>query len=148
MIKDPSNRRNANNNIKKTRKVRMVGTALIATSDSDLTDSMKAVLKKNNFATMRAENCKAVLECLADYKFDLVVIDTNLKELDALDAIELIKLRTHRSANIVVVTDDASYESGVRIAKTGVYYTLMKPVSRDFAQQLVQSLAARVGKKD
>lgn len=112
---------------------------LFATRDDFLQDTVLEVLEEKNYKVVVVNSCKKVFEALLDYDFDFVIFDPDVEGLSGLDAIQLIKKMVAKLP-LIIVSDESSYESGVKIAKAGVLFRLGKPIEQSIAKQLFESL--------
>jgi DNA-binding NtrC family response regulator len=115
---------------------------LVATEDEAIQKQVLSVLKKRKYPVVVAHNCQQALEYLLDRDFDVVIFDPSIKELDGSDAIKLIK-RLRPQIPLVVLADETSYESSVKIAQAGVYFRLFKPLDAEITKELMESLEER-----
>ncbi|MFQ5602053.1 MAG: response regulator [bacterium] len=112
---------------------------LLATKDSTIEERIKKILRANQYSLFVVGSCKEALENILDYNYDAVIFDPELNELHSSDAVQLIK-KIRPKLNLIVFSDDSSYETGVKIAETGVYFRLLKPIDDDITTQLLSSL--------
>ena len=118
---------------------------LLATRDDHLKEALLDILGKNDYPVVAVDSCAAALHYVLENKFDLILFDLDLKELNGLDALQLIKkLRPQKP--MIVISDDSSYESGVKIAKVGVYYSMEKPIDAQATQELIKSVEKKMRK--
>jgi len=119
---------------------------LLVTEDDHLEDSVLEILSKNYNQLLVVNSCKDALQYLLDKKFDLVIFDLNVKELDSLDTIEIIKSFRPKTP-IISISDEASYEIGQKIAKVGVYYRIGKPIDAQVTKELAQIVENKLKEK-
>lgn len=117
-------------------------TVLLATQDGSLKDRVLAILEEYHCPVAIVDNCIDALERLLDYDFDFVIFDPELKDLTGYDTVQLIK-RIRPETPLVVFADDSSFETGVKIAKAGVYFRMDKSINANITKQLIQSLEQR-----
>ena len=131
---------------KKKKKKSAELSVLVATSDGNIQTKILEVLDKKKYTTVVANNCKQTLEKILHQEFDAVILDPELNILDGSDSIELIK-KMRPKIHMIVFSDDSSYETGVKIAKAGVYFRLLKPVDEQVTTELIDSLEEKVKKE-
>ena len=115
---------------------------LVATSDEFIRDRVVEALEGKQFQTVVVDNCEHALEYLLDHDFEAVIFDPSLKELHGSDAVKLIK-KLCPELPLVVLADESSYETSVKIATAGVYFRLFKPIDDEIIKELIESLEQR-----
>ncbi|MCG8603924.1 response regulator [bacterium] len=116
---------------------------LVATQDEAVKRQVLNVLEKKEYPVVVAHDCEQVLEYLLDRDFDVVIFDPSIKELEGSDAIKLIK-RLRPQLPLVVLADESSYETSIKIAQAGVYFRLFKPLDTEITKELIASLEGKV----
>ncbi|MFQ5769949.1 MAG: response regulator [bacterium] len=120
-------------------------TILLATSDNYLKDKLLSVLSDKDFPVEVVNTCKEVFETLVDYNFDVVIFDPEIGKLEELDAVQLIK-KIRPKTPIIVVSDETSYETGVKIAEMGVYFRMGKPINEKITKELMKNVEKKLRK--
>ena len=120
---------------------------MLATRDDSLVDRLTDVLGPSYDLRAVVGSCRETLEFLVDNDIDLIMFDPDLKKLDGLDLLQIIK-KMHPEISMVVISDDASYETGVKIAKAGVVYNMPKPIDDNTTRQVVKSVAEKIIRKE
>lgn len=105
---------------------------------------MVTILNSNSYTTHVVDSCADVLDQLLKKDYDVVIVDSNLKEMTSLDIVEFVKRFHGRRETVVVLASDTSPETSERIAEIGPYYTLEKPLSRERTRLLVKSFEKRL----
>ena len=104
-----------------------------------------SVLNERHYPVVVVDSCEEALEYLLDHDFDVIIFDLVIRELQGYDAVKLIK-RLRPKLPLVVLADETSYETSIKIAKAGVYFRLFKPVDEGIAKELIESLEEKVRK--
>ncbi|GBC60763.1 sigma-54-dependent Fis family transcriptional re gulator [Desulfonema ishimotonii] len=77
-----------------------------------------------------AESGKAALRRISQEKFDLILADIKMPEMDGLALLELIK-RSYPDLTVVMMTGHGSIETAVDAMKNGAYDFITKPFDHD-----------------
>jgi DNA-binding NtrC family response regulator len=120
---------------------------LLVTEDNYFEESVQEILNENDNQLVVVNCCKDAIQYLMHDDFDLVLFDLNVKELDSLDTIQLIKYFRPQMP-IISISDNASYDIGKKIAKIGVYFRLNKPVDEQITKELVKNLEKKLKGRD
>ncbi|MFQ5708792.1 MAG: response regulator [bacterium] len=131
--------------MKKPKKSKMRFTALLATGDQSSRDELVKLLEQHKFQVTVVDSCKRALEHLLDHTFDVVIFDPEIAELRGSDALQLFK-KIRPETPIIVTSDEKSYDTEVKIARTGVYFRLAKPIDATITKELMRSLENRIKK--
>ena len=116
-------------------------TKRILTVDDSKTmrDMVSFTLKKAGFDVAEAEDGKVALNVLGGGKFDLIITDLNMPNMDGITPIKNIRAGSqHRAVPILILTtesDGAKKADGKNAGTTG---WLVKPFSPDKLIELVQ----------
>lgn len=121
-------------------------TVLIATSDTATRNNLMTVLNEKDYHTVVVDNCKDALEILLEQEFDFTIFDPDIRELSGTEAVEIIR-KMRPNLPVIVASDEESYEEGLKIAQTGVYFRIGKPLDADFAKELVKTVKENLTKE-
>jgi two-component system, chemotaxis family, chemotaxis protein CheY len=113
---------------------------ILAVDDSKtMRDMVTFTLKKAGFDVAEAEDGKAALDVLAGGKFDLIITDLNMPNMDGISLIKSVRSgTTHRGVPILILTtesDGAKKADGKAAGATG---WLVKPFSPEKMIELIQ----------
>ncbi|MFQ5825351.1 MAG: response regulator [bacterium] len=112
---------------------------LLATRDDPLKEKVLEILNEKDYPVIVVNSCRNAIQYMLDYEFDLVIFDPDLRELDGLGTIQLIK-KYRPQIPIIVTSDHTSFETGVKIANVGVYFRMGKPIDEQITKELIQSV--------
>ncbi len=116
---------------------------LVVDDDLVLQDSVKQALLYHNFIVNVANNGKEALQACYRDKYDLVVMDVNMPEMDGISALTEIK-KIDQSVIVIILTAYSNVSDAVRVVKEGAYNYLEKPISSENLVALVKrALKAR-----
>ncbi len=116
---------------------------LVVDDDKVLQDSVKEALLYHNFAVDVANNGKEALHAVYKDKYDLVVMDVNMPEMDGISALTEIK-KVDPSVIVIILTAYSNVGDAVKVVKEGAYNYLEKPISSENLVALIKrALKAR-----
>jgi two-component system response regulator AtoC len=120
---------------------------LIVDDEEVLRQNVAATLKSHlsdiSFTVTEAVNGKQAIDLVDQGKFDLVLMDVKMPELDGLEALKIIK-EHDPSTFVVIMTAHGNLQDAITAIKEGAYDYLEKPVQPEKLSQLVRrALEAR-----
>ncbi|MFI5391953.1 MAG: response regulator [Bacteriovoracales bacterium] len=110
---------------------------LVVDDDKILQDSIKEALEFHQFAVDTADNGKEALNKVVKQKYDLVVMDVNMPEMDGITALTEIK-RHDPSVIVIILTAFSNISDAVKVVKEGAYNYLEKPISSENLVALIK----------
>lgn len=121
----------------------MIHKVLVVDDDKILQQSVKQALEHHQFQVKTADNGKQAVQCVYKEKFDLVVMDVNMPEMDGIQALSEMK-RHDPSLIVLILTAYSNVNDAVRAVKEGAYNYLEKPISSENLVALIKrALKAR-----
>ena len=116
---------------------------LVVDDDKVLQQSVKQALEYHHVKVDVADNGKEAVGAVYREKYDLVVMDVNMPEMDGLEA--LTQIKQHDSSIIVLIlTAYSNVSDAVRAVKEGAFNYLEKPITSDNLVALIKrALKAR-----
>ncbi len=116
---------------------------LVVDDDIVLQNSVKEALLYHSFQVDVANNGKEALNAIYKDKYDLVVMDVNMPEMDGISALTEIKKVDH-SVIVIILTAYSNVSDAVKVVKEGAYNYLEKPISSENLVALIKrALKAR-----
>jgi DNA-binding NtrC family response regulator len=116
---------------------------LVVDDDKVLQQSVKEALEYHHFNVEVANNGKEAVNAVFREKYDLVVMDVNMPEMDGIEALTEIK-RHDPSIIVLILTAFSNVQDAVRAVKEGAYNYLEKPITSDNLVALIKrALKAR-----
>jgi two-component system response regulator HydG len=116
---------------------------LVVDDDKVLQQSVKQALEYHHFAVEVADNGKEAVTKVYGQKYDLVVMDVNMPEMDGIQALTEIK-KHDPSVIVLILTAYSNVTDAVKAVKEGAYNYLEKPISSDNLVALIKrALKAR-----
>lgn len=116
---------------------------LVVDDDKVLQQSVKQALDYHHFAVEVADNGKEAVQKVYGQKYDLVVMDVNMPEMDGIQALTEIK-KHDPSVIVLILTAYSNVTDAVKAVKEGAYNYLEKPISSENLVALIKrALKAR-----
>jgi DNA-binding NtrC family response regulator len=116
---------------------------LVVDDDKVLQDSVRQALEYHHFYVDVADNGKEALSAVQKDKYDLVVMDVNMPEMDGITALTEIK-KHDPSIIVLILTAYSNVSDAVKVVKEGAYNYLEKPISSENLVALIKrALKAR-----
>jgi DNA-binding NtrC family response regulator len=116
---------------------------LVVDDDQVLRETVKQSLEYHNFFVDIAVNGKDALNSVYREKYDLVVMDVNMPEMNGIEALSEIK-KYDPSIIVIILTAYSNVTDAVTAVKEGAYNYLEKPILSDNLAALIKrALKAR-----
>lgn len=116
---------------------------LVVDDDKILQQNVKQALEYHHFNVSTADNGKEAVNSVYSKKYDLVVMDVNMPEMDGIEALAEIK-KHDPSVIVIILTAYSNVSDAVKAVKEGAYNYLEKPISSDNLVALIKrALKAR-----
>lgn len=116
---------------------------LVVDDDKVLQDNVRQALEYHHFKVDVADNGREAVNAVYREKYDLVVMDVNMPEMDGMEA--LAEIKKHDSSIIVLIlTAYSNVSDAVKAVKDGAFNYLEKPITSDNLVALIKrALKAR-----
>ncbi len=101
---------------------------LIVEDDISFSITLKAFLTRNNFITEEASNCQKAIEKLSKTRFDVILTDFRLPDMDGIELLKIIREKSPSSL-VILMTAYADIRMAVKAIKFGAYEYVAKPVN-------------------
>ncbi len=116
---------------------------LVVDDDKVLQDSVRQALEYHHFFVDVADNGRLALDKVIQNKYDLVVMDVNMPEMDGIQALTEIK-KYDPSIIVLILTAYSNVSDAVKVVKEGAYNYLEKPITSENLVALIKrALKAR-----
>ena len=106
------------------------GDILVVDDNEDLANSIKSLLSFKNYNVTTASDGKEALEKIKSQKFDLILMDIRMPNMNGIEAVKKIK-DINPELFIVMMTGEAGDEEVEKALHEGGYAILRKPFSPD-----------------
>jgi len=103
---------------------------LIVDDDLTVATSIKAVLTLNGLNTHSVSSGHAALEELSNKKYELVLLDLNMPDMDGEEVLEHIN-SSDIDTNVIVVSGESEIKKAIHVLKNGAKDFIRKPYSAD-----------------
>jgi len=122
---------------------------LVIDDEPIVLDSCRRILKQEGFDVNGAFNGREGLKKIEEDKYDAVLVDWKLPEIDGMEVLRIIK-KNHPEVIVVMITGYPSVESAVKAMKLGVSDYVSKPFTPDeLKETILKALEhSRVVKKE
>ncbi|HLT22248.1 MAG TPA: sigma-54 dependent transcriptional regulator [Bacteriovoracaceae bacterium] len=116
---------------------------LVVDDDKVLQQNVKQALEFHHFVVDVADNGKEAVTKVYRQKYDLVVMDVNMPEMDGIEALSEIK-KHDPTVIVLILTAYSNVTDAVKAVKEGAFNYLEKPISSDNLVALIKrALKAR-----
>ncbi len=103
---------------------------LVADSDKDFLEAIVKRLQDHELDASGVDHGEAAVQLLHSQDFDVVILDEGLPGLDVIGILKDLKMKKPLT-EVIMVTGDASVESGIQVMQLGAFDYVMKPVPPD-----------------
>ncbi|HVP36743.1 MAG TPA: response regulator [Terriglobales bacterium] len=122
---------------------------LVIDDEPIVLDSCRRILKQEGFDVNGAFSGREGLKKIEEDKYDAVLVDWKLPEIDGMEVLRIIK-KNHPEVVVVMITGYPSVESAVKAMKLGVSDYVSKPFSPDeLKDTIIKAIeSSRTAKKE
>jgi len=108
----------------------MANKALVIDDDKSSLDLLKFHLNTEGFEVMAAETGKKGLEYARENKYDIILTDLNMPDINGIEMVRQCK-EISPETEIIMVTGDDSAEKAIEATRVGAFGYIVKPVDFD-----------------
>lgn len=109
---------------------------LVIDDEPIILDSCRRILRQEGFDVNGAFNGREGLKKIEEDKYDAVLVDWKLPEIDGMEVLRIIK-KNHPEVIVVMITGYPSVESAVKAMKLGVSDYVSKPFAPDELKETI-----------
>lgn len=109
---------------------------LVIDDEPIVLDSCRRILRQEGFDVNGAFNGREGLKKIEEDKYDAVLVDWKLPEIDGMEVLRIIK-KNHPEVIVVMITGYPSVESAVKAMKLGVSDYVSKPFTPDELKETI-----------
>lgn len=106
------------------------GSLLVVDDDRHICEAMADYLRSLGHRTETALTCRAALDRIKDYNFQVVICDVNLPDQDGFQLLEWV-VANKPETSVILLTGYGTIESAVEAIRLGAFDYLTKPVIDD-----------------
>ena len=118
---------------------------ILIAEDDEMNQQMAIMLlKRLGYEADTAENGKEVLEIVSEKKYDLILMDVQMPEMDGLEATRMIRLCLNEQPVIIAMTANAMDGDREACLKAGMEDYLSKPVNVDDLMRTLETWASDI----
>src|SRR5438128_4670738 len=110
---------------------------LVVDDEPNVLLTMAAILRQEGYDVDEANGGKVALEALARQRYDLVLTDLNMPQVDGMAVLEAVQKRAPSTVTLVI-TGYASVPTALRALQLGAYEYLLKPTEIEDLKQAVR----------
>ncbi|MGD8191285.1 sigma 54-interacting transcriptional regulator [Brevibacillus ginsengisoli] len=109
---------------------------LVVDDEENVRRLLAAVLKREGYEVVTAENGQEAVEITKQISPDLVLMDIRMPKMDGITAFKAMR-EWKRDITVILMTAFASVETAVEAMKTGAYDYIIKPFDNDEVKLLI-----------
>jgi two-component system nitrogen regulation response regulator NtrX len=99
---------------------------LIIDDDKAIIDSLSALYKDNGYLPTGARTGNSALELLSDDRFDLIILDLDLPDIEGLELLRMMNAQAV-TAPVIIVSGKATIGKAVEATRLGAFNVIEKP---------------------
>ena len=111
---------------------------LIIDDDSSLRSFLAERLSRDDFDAVPIGSARESLKVLEESDYDVVLLDITMPDMSGLEALEKIR-KLEDPPEVVMLTADASLQTGIEAMRLGAYHYLTKPATLDEIEAVVRT---------
>jgi DNA-binding NtrC family response regulator len=114
---------------------------LITDDEKEFVDTLSARLEIRNFSVTAVYSGKAAIEMIEKLKFDVIILDVLMPEMDGIETLKLIKEKSPLTP-VIMLTGEATVDNAIKGMKLGAFDFLIKPTDTErLAEKINQANA-------
>lgn len=113
------------------------GKILIADDDDSIRFTLDTIFKEDGYITTTTKDGSGAKELIVQEKFDVVITDIKMPEIDGLKLLRWIK-DTYPQISVIMITGYASLDSSIDSLRAGADDYIVKPFDVDYLKIQVQ----------
>nr|MBN2276471.1 response regulator [candidate division Zixibacteria bacterium] len=116
---------------------------LVVDDEQIVLDSIRKLLKRDNYEVFTALSVAAALEQLKEHKIDVILTDLMMPEIDGLEFMEMVR-KDHPYLPVVMITGYATINTALQATQLGAFDYIAKPFSKKELLGVLQRAAKLV----
>jgi len=110
---------------------------LLVDDDSSLRSFLAERLSRGDFDVAPIDSAREAIKILEESDYDVVLLDISMPDMSGLEALEQIT-RLEDPPQVVMLTADASLQTGIEAMRLGAYHYLTKPAMLDEMEEVLR----------
>jgi formate/nitrite transporter len=115
---------------------------LVIDDDSVVLDSCRKIFTAEGFEVVTTDRAREGLDLVSDTKFDIILCDWKMPELDGIDVVEMLDKRSPESA-VVMISGFPAVERAAEVMKRGAMDYMAKPFTPEEISAAVRKAIKR-----
>ncbi len=115
---------------------------LIAEDEKNVSLILQKELARRNYEVSVANDGKSAIEFAQKVDYDVIVMDMMMPNMDGIQALKVLK-QTEPSAEVIMLTGNATVETAIEAMKAGAYDYLTKPCKIEELDVLIRKACER-----
>lgn len=103
---------------------------LITDDEKEFVDTLSARLEIRNFSVTAVYSGKAAIEMIGKVKFDVIILDVLMPEMDGIETLKRIKEQSPLTP-VIMLTGEATVDNAIKGMKLGAFDFLIKPTDTE-----------------
>ena len=99
---------------------------LIVDDDRSIIDSLSSLYKDNGYIPTGALTGSTALELASGDRFDLVILDIGLPDIDGVEVLKMLKAQKV-TAPVIIVSGQATIDNAIEATRLGAFNVIEKP---------------------
>lgn len=122
----------------------MSKTALVVDDSKTMREMVTFTLKAANFEVIEGEDGKHALEVIKDHKFDLVITDLNMPNINGIELIKALRAKeAFKFTPILMLTTESDGFKKLEGKNAGATGWIIKPFNPERLMQVVSKVCAK-----
>lgn len=114
---------------------------LITDDEKEFVDTLSARLEIRNFSVTAVYSGKAAIEMIEKLKFDVIILDVLMPEMDGIETLKLIKEKSPLTP-VIMLTGEATVDNAIKGMKLGAFDFLIKPTDTELLAEKINQANA------
>jgi len=103
--------------------------ALVVDDEQIVLDSIRKLLKRDNYEVFDALSVEAAFEILKNNRIDIILTDLMMPEIDGLEFMEMVR-KDHPNLPVIMITGYATINTALQATQLGAFDYIAKPFSK------------------
>ena len=114
-------------------------TALVSSEQISTINLLNEILLSRDFVVLSEKSKTRTVVSVLDNSIDVLFLELNLRNATNFDIIEIIR-KTRPRLPIIVITQDNSFDSLLKLKRAGVLYCILKPIQIEELTDVIEAV--------